>query len=177
MDGPDLRRKKSLRERLGLVGGCCGGGCGPTWGFRTNTVSVLDDEDEVDDVEILPPQQLPPEQQLQQQLDQEERRSDQGMNLAAALAAERQYRALQEGELVLSPPGTPLMRLLEEDGRGGELERSEWGCCCVCMGRQKGSAFIPCGHTFCRVCSREVWVNRGTCPLCNRPIHEILDIF
>ncbi|KAM1685827.1 hypothetical protein ACFX13_037874 [Malus domestica] len=49
--------------------------------------------------------------------------------------------------------------------------------CCVCMGRKKGAAFIPCGHTFCRVCSREVWLNRGSCPLCNRSILEILDIF
>lgn len=89
--------------------------------------------------------------------------------------------------------GTPLrvslMRLLEETdgGAGGcgnlgvaEKKREEAGndsMCCVCMGRKKGAAFIPCGHTFCRVCSRELWLNRGSCPLCNRPIIEILDIF
>lgn len=49
--------------------------------------------------------------------------------------------------------------------------------CCVCMVRHKGAAFIPCGHTFCRLCSRELWVQRGTCPLCNNSISEILDIF
>ncbi|XWS31276.1 hypothetical protein CRYUN_Cryun23aG0063300 [Craigia yunnanensis] len=49
--------------------------------------------------------------------------------------------------------------------------------CCVCMVRHKGSAFIPCGHTFCRLCSRELWVQRGNCPLCNGFILEILDIF
>ncbi|EPS57634.1 hypothetical protein M569_17184, partial [Genlisea aurea] len=49
--------------------------------------------------------------------------------------------------------------------------------CCVCMVRHKGAAFIPCGHTFCRRCSREVWVQRGHCPLCNNAIVEILDIF
>uniref|UniRef100_A0A7N0UNW1 RING-type domain-containing protein n=1 Tax=Kalanchoe fedtschenkoi TaxID=63787 RepID=A0A7N0UNW1_KALFE len=49
--------------------------------------------------------------------------------------------------------------------------------CCVCMVRHKGSAFIPCGHTFCRLCSRELWVSRGNCPLCNGFILEILDIF
>ncbi|KAE8730594.1 Detected protein of unknown function [Hibiscus syriacus] len=48
--------------------------------------------------------------------------------------------------------------------------------CCVCMVRHKGAAFIPCGHTFCRVCSRELWVQRGNCPLCNGIILEILDI-
>ncbi|XP_004499519.1 uncharacterized protein [Cicer arietinum] len=49
--------------------------------------------------------------------------------------------------------------------------------CCVCMVRHKGAAFIPCGHTFCRMCSREIWVSRGNCPLCNNSILEILDIF
>ncbi|CAL9125942.1 unnamed protein product [Musa textilis] len=49
--------------------------------------------------------------------------------------------------------------------------------CCVCMVRHKGAAFIPCGHTFCRLCSRELWVNHGSCPLCNGYILEILDIF
>ncbi|KAM3216911.1 putative protein isoform X2 [Capsicum annuum] len=38
--------------------------------------------------------------------------------------------------------------------------------CCVCMLRQKGAAFIPCGHTFCRLCSRELWVQRGLVSRC-----------
>ncbi|KAK6141867.1 hypothetical protein DH2020_024391 [Rehmannia glutinosa] len=52
-----------------------------------------------------------------------------------------------------------------------------YNSCCVCMVRHKGAAFIPCGHTFCRLCSRELWVQRGNCPLCNNYILEILDIF
>ncbi|MCL7036947.1 hypothetical protein MKW94_017771 [Papaver nudicaule] len=97
------------------------------------------------------------------------------------------------------PMRVSLMRLLEEgDGLDfdedddfddeDEDEESEKGkdkkgglgsdvMCCVCMRRKKGAAFIPCGHTFCRVCSRELWLNRGSCPLCNRSILEILDIF
>lgn len=59
-----------------------------------------------------------------------------------------------------------------EVGRGGAEHN-----CCVCMVRHKGAAFIPCGHTFCRLCSRELMVCRGNCPLCNRFILEILDIF
>ncbi|CAN1842000.1 hypothetical protein LINPERHAP1_LOCUS36700 [Linum perenne] len=35
------------------------------------------------------------------------------------------------------------------------------------MVRHKGAALIPCGHTFCRLCSRELWVQRGNCPLNN----------
>ncbi|KAK9268150.1 hypothetical protein L1049_010591 [Liquidambar formosana] len=125
-----------------------------------------------------------------------------GMNLATALAAERHFRSTQDSEggegAAVGPtgttstagtaPGTPLrvslMRLLEEtNGVEGEMENGAEGevgsdsVCCVCMGRKKGAAFIPCGHTFCRVCSRELWLNRGSCPLCNRSILEILDIF
>ncbi|EHA8592353.1 hypothetical protein COCNU_contig69446842G000010 [Cocos nucifera] len=61
----------------------------------------------------------------------------------------------------------------EEEGEGGRM----YHVCCVCMVRHKGAAFIPCGHTFCRLCSRELWVSRGNCPLCNGFILEILDIF
>ncbi|WCJ38054.1 RING/U-box superfamily protein [Euphorbia peplus] len=63
----------------------------------------------------------------------------------------------------------------EDDGtnRGDGIEHT----CCVCMIRHKGAAFIPCGHTFCRMCSRELWVQRGNCPICNGYILEILDIF
>lgn len=56
-------------------------------------------------------------------------------------------------------------------GGGGDYN------CCVCMMRRKGAAFIPCGHTFCRLCSRQLLMERQNCPLCNAPIHEILDIF
>lgn len=70
-----------------------------------------------------------------------------------------------------------------EDGEEEEEEVAEKGGegrqqkCCVCMLRRKGAAFIPCGHTFCRLCTRELWVQRGHCPLCNTLILEILDIF
>ncbi|XP_068640020.1 uncharacterized protein [Aristolochia californica] len=112
-----------------------------------------------------------------------------GMNLAMALAAERHFRAVtaqqqQEEEACSTPLRVSLMRLLEEgeDAAAAEKEQREDReksnrVCCVCMGRRKGSAFIPCGHTFCRVCSRALWLNRGSCPLCNRSILDILDIF
>ncbi|KAK9089762.1 hypothetical protein Scep_028844 [Stephania cephalantha] len=107
------------------------------------------------------------------------------MNLAAALAEERRLRAARGDGFVVGPTGAAervsLMRLLVEetaegggDGGGGEGNDQ---VCCVCMVRSKGAAFIPCGHTFCRVCSREVWLNRGACALCNRPINEILDLY
>ncbi|KAI3408947.1 RING-type domain-containing protein [Psidium guajava] len=85
---------------------------------------------------------------------------------------------LEETDRQVGLPGT---RYAEGDGQEAEVEGGggggEQSYCCVCMVRHKGAAFIPCGHTFCRLCSRELWVSRGNCPLCNSFIVEILDIF
>ncbi|XP_057780212.1 uncharacterized protein LOC130998825 [Salvia miltiorrhiza] len=59
----------------------------------------------------------------------------------------------------------------EEEGGGANIS------CSICMVRHKGAAFEPCGHSFCRLCSREMWVQGGNCPLCNNYVLEILDIF
>ncbi|KAG0485890.1 hypothetical protein HPP92_009758 [Vanilla planifolia] len=64
----------------------------------------------------------------------------------------------------------------EEYGTPAEDE-NEPRICCVCMVRRKGAAFIPCGHTFCRACSRDLFTGRGSCPVCNGVIFDILDIF
>ncbi|KAK2386396.1 hypothetical protein QL285_060300 [Trifolium repens] len=63
----------------------------------------------------------------------------------------------------------------EEDDEDGEnaLEHT----CCICMVKHKGAALAACGHSFCRMCSRELMVAKGNCPLCNNFILEILDIF
>ncbi|OWM83361.1 hypothetical protein CDL15_Pgr012842 [Punica granatum] len=219
MDGPDSRigRRKSFTERIGLKGmGCCGG---PIWGFQATTISVHDDDDN-EEGQVRQEEEQEGDTEIHHQLPQQHQQDPEvtlqhgselactaesptpvlgSMNLAAALAAERHYRASQEPEPTTAggttgnggpngstgtEPGTPLrvslMRLLEEADGGGDDEAAAAGSdslCCVCMGRRKGAAFIPCGHTYCRVCSRELWLNRGSCPLCNRPILEILDIF
>ncbi|KAL0899021.1 hypothetical protein Bca101_082982 [Brassica carinata] len=120
------------------------------------------------------------------------------LQLGAVLAEERALSARE----VETPPVTTdmqparmsLMELLDENegqmslvGGGEDGEEEERVAvetamaaeisCCVCMVRSKGAAFIPCGHTFCRLCSRELWVQRGNCPLCNTSISEILDLF
>ncbi|KAI4329878.1 hypothetical protein MLD38_028213 [Melastoma candidum] len=120
--------------------------------------------------------------------------------LSTALAEERQMSSRQEPmptiEEATGGQGSrmSLMDLLEETDRHMGFGFSKYalqeddkigeGCgvgeannCCVCMVRQKGAAFIPCGHTFCRLCSRELWVSRGRCPICNGFILEVLDIF
>lgn len=66
---------------------------------------------------------------------------------------------------------------VDGDGDGREEEEEMVRACCVCMVRHKGAAFIPCGHTFCRPCSRDLWRTRADCPLCNAFIHDILHIF
>ncbi|KAG2331429.1 hypothetical protein Bca4012_018983 [Brassica carinata] len=174
MDGHDhtRRKKRTLKERLGFKRiGCCG----PAWGLRLSYNARARDRDE------------PFETGLVSELDHVTGR----MNLATALAAERHYQREPTSSSGSSTPlPVSLMRLLEETAErvvadGKETERvtasstvkGSDSVCCVCMGRKKGAAFIPCGHTFCRVCSREVWLNRGSCPLCNRPIIEILDIY
>ncbi|CAA7045811.1 unnamed protein product [Microthlaspi erraticum] len=127
------------------------------------------------------------------------------IRLGAVLAEERALSAREEETLSVTaeiqPARMSLMELLEEnegqmsfvsvvdgeeDDRGGGVAAEEEMTtaavaaeisCCVCMVRSKGAAFIPCGHTFCRLCSRELWVQRGNCPLCNTTILEILDLF
>ncbi|XP_027352980.1 uncharacterized protein LOC113863550 [Abrus precatorius] len=117
---------------------------------------------------------------------------------AAAAAAEEAEAAAEQAPVTMS-----LMDLLEETDREMGLEGSRYilsddedfdedeeegeddedgegsmeHTCCICMVRHKAAAFIPCGHTFCRMCSRELMVSRGNCPLCNNFILEILDIF
>ncbi|XP_022963650.1 NAD-dependent protein deacetylase HST1-like [Cucurbita moschata] len=59
----------------------------------------------------------------------------------------------------------------EDDGHGREFT------CCVCMVKHKNAALAPCGHTFCRLCSKEFMVSRGNCPTCSDFILEILDAF
>ncbi|XP_076881547.1 uncharacterized protein LOC143529697 [Bidens hawaiensis] len=155
------RRRKSLQERLGLA--CCGS----TWVTAPSTMSLQDVVDPL------------PESTLEAHYIFPSPR----MNLATALAAERDSGSTmsltQDNSVLGTIPATPrrmsLMRLLEETD--DHDEKGMDSVCCVCMGRKKGAAFIPCGHTFCRVCSRELWLNRGSCPLCNRSILEILDIF
>uniref|UniRef100_A0A7N1A2M3 RING-type domain-containing protein n=1 Tax=Kalanchoe fedtschenkoi TaxID=63787 RepID=A0A7N1A2M3_KALFE len=184
-------RRRSFKERLRLTGISC---CGAVWGLAPSTMVGVNEE------EINHPSEDETEQFLPPPL-QSEHAAGCGVvrgppppgtvNLATALAAEREFRAPGQGvnSVVGESPSTPrrvsLMRLLAEPiGGDGEaaahvaaVGEGSGLVCCVCMVRKKGAAFIPCGHTFCRVCSRELWVNRGTCPLCNRPIAEILDIF
>ncbi|CAL9105276.1 unnamed protein product [Musa acuminata var. zebrina] len=167
------RKWRSLKKRLALMGCCVS-----SWGFRASNPTIITDE-------IYPER---PEEEEEVVVGMGGATSAEEMNLAAALAAERNYRAASvaevgrvEGKRTEAPMTVSLMRLLEEGEENGEGEGGgggeAWCCCCVCMGGRKGAAFIPCGHTFCRVCARELRADRGTCPLCNRPILDILDIF
>lgn len=169
------RRWKNLKQRLGLkVMGCCGS----SWGSRAPTQMSEREEDEEEDEEIreIATADNNPMGSRSPMVGGCETETAGMMNLAAALEAERQFRATEK---------QTLMRLLEEGeedeegggGGGGEVEEGKRWWCCVCMERRKGAAFIPCGHTFCRVCSRELWLNRGSCPLCNRHVLDVLDIF
>ena len=111
MDGVDsgTRRRRSFKERFGFIGMGC---CGATWGFRSDALSVTQGEQQQQetDPECVGPAGL-----------------GSGMNLAAALAAERQLRGPQEE--AVRAPGTPwrvsLMRLLEETEAEKEKEKEK----------------------------------------------------
>ncbi|KAE8664841.1 hypothetical protein F3Y22_tig00112738pilonHSYRG00633 [Hibiscus syriacus] len=49
--------------------------------------------------------------------------------------------------------------------------------CSICNVNISSSAYMPCAHTFCRLCSKELSVQRGSCPLCTAYVSEILHIF
>lgn len=176
IDGGDraVSKWRTLKQRLRFDWvGCCGG---PTLRLRQSETPIAeeeDDDDEEDDsgqnrvVELSDSGRIPG-------LDCLTRGGTR--NLAEALAEERLARGEHVTEDVAK---VPLMRLLAETD--GCDETTTWmgsdPVCCVCMGREKGAAFIPCGHTYCRVCSREIWMNRGKCPLCNRSIFDVLDLY
>lgn len=122
---------------------------------------------------------------------------ERSMSAREAVAAQEAAEAAAGKGAVEEPVKMSLMDLLGETGYGmgeddedyeeeedeeeDEVAVSSSGgmefTCCVCMVRHKGSVFIPCAHTFCRLCSRELMVQRGNCPLCNGYILEILGIF
>ncbi|XP_020597438.1 E3 ubiquitin-protein ligase BRE1-like [Phalaenopsis equestris] len=160
---------KTIREKLGLITksptpGCCGA----LWGSKRFSPPIdpitLGNADDV--IEEIATTETAGE-----------------MNLAAALAEERRIREAES--LFLGPAenmeSTSLMNWLEEEEeKEVEEEREAVGLgesCCVCMEKKKGAAFIPCGHAFCRGCARDIWIERRSCALCNRPILEILHIF
>ena len=200
-----ITKWKNLKQRLGLKAmGCCGATWSPR--ARISTIEE-DGEEAAQRQQVIISRSgnvvnnriqnqtensaSTPLLAGQQQQQQVVPTTGSGMNLAMALEAERNLRATNLGHSATEVK--TLMRLIEEtegvdwnkkkrkdtivvkvEGVGGGS--CDW-MCCVCMERKKGAAFIPCGHTFCRVCSREVWVNRGSCPVCNRSILDILDLF
>ncbi|KAJ0244361.1 hypothetical protein HA466_0190050 [Hirschfeldia incana] len=63
----------------------------------------------------------------------------------------------------------------EEDGGGGGGEGD--ANCCVCQVNIRGASFAPCGHTFCKMCSKELMAQKGHCPVCSSFVLEFLEIF
>ncbi|WCJ37490.1 RING/U-box superfamily protein [Euphorbia peplus] len=204
MNGLDgIVRWKNLKQRLSFKGFGC---CGPTWSSRTTIRNIIEEDDEDEDDYHEQEDENEEQPIIFTQDHQHSRqtpptaagaaptpaRNSRMMNLGMALAAERDMRRRSNvGPSKNVGPVKTLMRLIEEtdgvDFRKKKKKRretqseefvSENDCvCCVCMERNKGAALIPCGHTYCRVCSREMWLNRGCCPICNRSILDILDIF
>ncbi|XP_037463645.1 predicted GPI-anchored protein 58 [Triticum dicoccoides] len=129
---------------------------------------------------VTPPEASPP----QPPTDREEEEEEQGERVSLMALLEQTERQWSAGATVqqeqeqdpASEPSSQEALVPEDDAELPEPGRGA-GCCCVCMARAKGVAFIPCGHTFCRACARELLAGRGRCPLCNAAILDVLDIF
>ncbi|XP_021666173.2 uncharacterized protein LOC110654474 [Hevea brasiliensis] len=130
MEGVHGRRRKtrmSLKERLGLRGlGCCGA----TWGYKSTAISVRDDEEEApeqeqEEIEVINAGPNPSEGISDPGCPATTSiLASSGMNLAAALAAERQLReanaigpstngSTNNGEVSVTAPG-----IFDEAARG-----------------------------------------------------------
>lgn len=48
--------------------------------------------------------------------------------------------------------------------------------CDICYERKKNTAFIPCGHLACNICTARVMATSGWCPFCRKPIERRLHI-
>ncbi|VFQ93767.1 unnamed protein product [Cuscuta campestris] len=174
MEGGEALRTtwRSFKRRLQFSGIAC---CGSPRSLRVPSSTISDEEAQLKD---------PAQIELAEEDDQEEEMQRGRFNLAMALAAERDSRRAAPAAQMKT-----LVRLFEEaDGREGNSAGSAardgggggggvGGPCGVCGERNRGAALIPCGHTYCRACSREFWSNGGSCPSCNRPIRDILPIF
>lgn len=166
---------KNLKRRLkfsGLV--AC---CGPSWNTRVSDLTV-EGEEEAHFYGEEPHYYGDEEEPIM-----EAHYGGRRVNLAMVLEEERMESMTPTTQF------KTLMRLFEETNINGHdknnnnnmpystKEREIDTMCCVCMERNKGATFIPCGHTYCRICSRDLWLTRGLCPLCNCSIDDILDIF
>ncbi|KHJ42743.1 zinc finger, C3HC4 type [Trichuris suis] len=62
---------------------------------------------------------------------------------------------------------------------------AEWGDdqeeqdeCKICMVSRVDSAFYPCGHySMCYPCAKLTFRKQGVCPICRKPIRDVLKIF
>ncbi|KAK1426932.1 hypothetical protein QVD17_15612 [Tagetes erecta] len=64
-----------------------------------------------------------------------------------------------------------------EEAAGVDEDTGDCQICCGCKAKHKGTAFGPCGHTFCKQCTKELHISKGNCSACNDFILEILDLF
>lgn len=66
----------------------------------------------------------------------------------------------------------------DEEEHEHEDEIGDYNVCNECKGKHtKGAPVGPCGHMFCKHCTKEMQIGKGNCPACNNFILEILDIY
>ncbi|CAK7349041.1 unnamed protein product [Dovyalis caffra] len=175
LDGITMTGWKNLKQRLSFKGlGCCGG---TSWSSTTPAMPFIDIEEEEDD------QEVEEEPVMQNQAQRAAAAAPGvGMNLAMALAAERNLRPSNV---------KTLMRLIEEtdgvdwrnknnsdkstrdeDQEQKREEETDW-VCCVCMERNKG--FVPekCGSIEDRVLSATAPFSTSLISFSNQQQHSM----
>lgn len=103
------------------------------------------------------------------------------VSLMALLHEEKEEAAASDSPIPTTTGSTELQQQQREEESKQVVSSTLVGedplLCCVCMVGRKGAALIPCGHTFCRSCTKQLFAGRGACPLCNNLIAQVLDIF
>ncbi|KAG6470613.1 uncharacterized protein LOC122031499 [Zingiber officinale] len=126
------------------------------------------------------PKPMPDDDGEEEEEEEEEEEDEEEHSGSSAAAPAMSLMALLEQTDEWGGSGKEDEEEEEEVGTDEESEGADDGMlyvCCVCMVQHKGARFTSCGHTFCRLCSRELWVTNSECPLCNGYILEILEIF
>ncbi|GAB4825204.1 hypothetical protein Ancab_008079 [Ancistrocladus abbreviatus] len=150
-DGEGRQRWSKAKEHLGnLFTGCCGS----TWASERHNTNHKDKA------------QLAQGQDTHRFHGPGPRISN--LTLADALGG---HFEMEPTERAVQKPLISLMEEMDRADQATERSRSSGrrigGVCRVCMDRVRDAVFIPCGHAFCRVCSRELWINNRHCPFCD----------
>ncbi|KAM0002564.1 putative transcription factor C2H2 family [Helianthus debilis subsp. tardiflorus] len=145
-----------------------------SWRYQSDE-SNESDETAIQSVRLLPLETDPEHEETTNEQQQAAGEGDQVLSLMALLSTDgsnyHEDEAEQHVEQHVEQHAEQPLEQHEEEASG------DCNACSGCNGKVKGAALGPCGHMFCKQCTKELHVAKGNCPTCNDYILEILDIF